>query len=117
MSPDFLSYSPMTMRSVCIVSSKAEPWRRNSGLMHKPKSGPHFFFDSFSRIGLTRSCVVPGTTVLFITTTWYVLFLWSAFPMSRDDVSMNCRSMLPSGLLGVPTALKVRSVSRTAFSV
>lgn len=37
--------------------------------------------------------------------------------MSRVDVSMNWRSMLPSGLLGVPTALKVRSVSRTAFSV
>jgi len=116
-SPDFLSYSPMTRRSGLIVSSNAEPWRRNSGFMHKPKSGPHFFFDSFSRIGLTRFCVVPGTTVLFITTTWYVLFLPSAFPMSCVDDSMNWRSMLPSGLLGVPTALKVRSVSSTAFSV
>ena len=37
--------------------------------------------------------------------------------MSRDEVSMNWRSMLPSGRLGVPTALKVRSVSRMAFSV
>ena len=37
--------------------------------------------------------------------------------MSWADDSMNRRSMLPSGLLGVPTATKVKSVSRMAFSV
>jgi len=60
----------MTTRSACIVSWNAEPWRRNSGFMQRPKFLPHFRFDAFSRIGLTRFCVVPGTTVLFTVTTW-----------------------------------------------
>jgi len=37
--------------------------------------------------------------------------------MSCDAASMYWRSMLPSGLLGVPTATKVKSVSETACSV
>lgn len=117
MSTDFLSFPPMTTRSALNVSWNAEPWRRNSGFIHKPKSVPHFFFDSISRMGLTVFCVVPGTTVLLTTTTLYWLFLLSAFPMSCDTVSMHWRSILPSGLLGVPTATYVMSVSRTAFCV
>jgi len=69
-SPDFLSCAPMTMRSACMVSWNAEPWRRNSGFMHKPKYAPHFFFDSFSSMGLTVFWVVPGMTVLLIIVRW-----------------------------------------------
>jgi len=67
-SPDFLSCSPRIIRSGFRVSWRAEPSRRNSGFMHKPKSEPHFLFECFSRVGLTMFCVVPGTTVLLTTT-------------------------------------------------
>lgn len=70
MSPAFLSCEPMTMRSAFSVSWKAEPWRRNSGFMHRPKCLSHCFLDSFSRMGRTMFWVVPGTTVLLMTTAW-----------------------------------------------
>lgn len=107
----------MTTRSAFIVSWNAEPCRRNSGFMHRPKSLPHCFFDSCSRMDLTVFWVVPGTTVLFIIVIWQVSFLLSAFPMSCEAVWIYLRSMLPSGLLGVPTATKVKSDSLTTFSV
>jgi hypothetical protein len=35
-----------------------------------PKSTPYFLPDVRSSVGITVSCVVPGRTVLRITTTW-----------------------------------------------
>lgn len=120
MSPDFLSYSPIIMRSGHSVSCSADPSFRNSGFIHKPKSLPQGLFEHFSRIGLTIFSVVPGIIVLFTTTKWYVSFLSSACPISFAAFLMYCRFMLPSGLFGVPTVMKVMSVFRTAsrwFSV
>jgi len=68
MSPDFLSYSPITMRSGFRVSWRADPSRRNSGFMHRSKSVPHRLPEWVSRIGLIFFSVVPGGTVLLTTT-------------------------------------------------
>jgi len=119
-SPDFLSCSPMIMRSGFSVSWRADPSRRNSGFMHKPKSLPQCLRECFSRVGLTVFSVVPGITVLFTTTKWYVFFLFRACPISLVAFLMFCRFMLPWGLLGVPTVMKVMSVFMIAscrFSV
>jgi len=113
-SPDFLSCSPMMIRSGFKASWRAEPSRRNSGFMHKPKSEPQCLFECFSRRGLTTFFVVPGTTVLFITTRWYVSFLFRASAISRVAFLMCCRFMLPFGLLGVAVAMNVMSVFKTA---
>lgn len=60
--------------------------------------------------------VVPGTTVLFTTTKWYVSFLFRASPISIAEFLMCRRSMLPSGWLGVATVMNVISVFKTASS-
>ena len=116
MSPDFLSCSPMMMRSGFRVSWRADPSRRNSGFMHRPKLMPHCLFECFSRVGLTMFCVVPGITVLLTTTRWYVSFLFRASAISRVEFLMCCRLMLPFGWLGVAVAMNVMSVFKMAFS-
>ena len=50
-------------------SWSAVPSRRNSGLTDTPKPVPYFLPDSRSSVGITSSCVVPGSTVLRTTTT------------------------------------------------
>jgi len=69
-SPDFLSYSPMIMRSGCNMSCSAEPSRRNSGFMHNPKSIPQCLPEWVSMRGLSVFSVVVGVTVLLITMRW-----------------------------------------------
>lgn len=110
MSPDFLSYSPMIMRSGFKVSWMAAPWRRNSGLMHKLKPMPQGLPLDCSRMGLTTFSVVPGTTVLLTTMRWWDIWFLRASPISWDASLMYWRLMLPSGWLGVPTARNVMSV-------
>jgi len=116
-SPDLLSCSPMMIRSGFRASWRAEPSRKNSGFIHKPKSEPQCLFECFSRRGLTTLSVVPGTTVLFTTTKWYVSFLFRASAISRVAFLMCCRLMLPFGLLGVAVAMNVISVFKTASSL
>ena len=101
-------------RSGCSVSCSADPSLRNSGFTHKPKSLPQCLRECFSRVGLTIFSEVPGTTVLFTTTRWYVSFLLRASPISSAAFLMYWMFMLPSGLLGVPTVMNVMSVFRTA---
>jgi len=45
-----------------------------------------------------------------------VFFCFRVSPISHAAFSIYWRSMLPSGLLGVPTATKVMSVFSIAFS-
>jgi len=110
----------MIMRSGLRASCSADPSFRNSGFMHKPKSLPQCLRECFSKVGLTVFSVVPGMTVLFTTTKWYVSFLFRACPISLVAFLMYCKFMLPSGLLGVPTVMKVTFVFMIAscrFSV
>jgi hypothetical protein len=63
------SHAPMTIRSGFMKSATADPSRRNSGFMQRPNS-PTGRPAAVSRARRTTVSVVPGTTVLFTTTTW-----------------------------------------------
>ena len=60
---------PRTTRSGLRKSRTASPSVRISGLVATPKSTPALFPDASSSSGSTTCSVVPGTTVLFTTTT------------------------------------------------
>ena len=78
-----------------------------------PKSGPARLPDADSSARRTHPSVVPGTTVLLTTTTWYLERSRSTWPTCSEARRTAVRSMVaPSN--GVPTAMKVRSDRRTA---
>ena len=57
-------------RSGAMKSATAWPSVRNSGLVPTPKSSPARLPEPPRACGSTTPSVVPGTTVLFTTTTW-----------------------------------------------
>ena len=97
---------PQTIRSGLMKSLTAAPSLRNSGLeqtWNRPLN-----CDSISL--LTRPAVPTGTVLLVITT-----FPSSRFrPMVRAALRTCCRSAEPSSCAGVPTAMKITRLWRTA---
>ena len=63
----------------------------------------------------TISFVVPGVTVLFMTTKCHSSLFFNASPIIFDASITYLRSMLPSSLLGVPTVMNVTLELWTAF--
>ena len=109
------SMPPSTIRSGDRKSLSATPSERNSGFIPTPKCSPACLPDARSRIGVTVPSVVPGTTVLLTTTTWYDVFFASDSPMPCAIVRIALRSIAsPSN--GVGAAIIVRSVACTAAS-
>ena len=79
-----------------------------------PKSTPARFPEVRSHAGRTTWSDVPGTTVLFTTTAWNPAVAASAAPICSAACCTKDTSMLPSGREGVPTQMKVSSLSATA---
>ena len=67
-------------------------------------------------MGVTTFSVVPGTTVLLTTTTWYDFLSFSRRPMLRLASRMKRRSILPSSSHGVGTQMNEMSVFAMAIS-
>ena len=109
----FWSYPPTTILSGWRLSCKAAPSLKNSGFMHNPKSSPSFFWDFSPRLGSIKESVVEGVIVLFATTTWYLSISFRANPISSDADFIWPKSIEPSGNEGVPTQMKVISLSFT----
>jgi hypothetical protein len=65
------------------------------GVIDTPKSTPAFFPEASSRIGVTMLAVVPGSTVLRMTTTCQSLLSFSAAPISADTRRTYARSSPP----------------------
>ena len=82
--------------------------------MHRPNA-PADRPEPASRARRTTVSVVPGTTVLFTTTTWYSSRRPSARPTAVAAASTALRSIRPSRE-GVPTASIETSLSATASS-
>src|SRR5262245_49055668 len=95
-------------------SLSAVPSRRNSGLTETPNPWPYCLPDAASSAGMRQPCVVPGSTVLRMTTTWYEVFARSASPICWQALVKYVRSRLPFLRLGVPTHTSDRSVAATA---
>src|SRR5258708_35021945 len=108
------SPAPITVNGGSSKSLIDVPSRRNSGFIETPKSTPAFFPDSCSRIGTTTSAVVPGSTVLRMTTTWQALLCVSAAPISADTRRTYVRSGPPLAWLRAPTQTSEILVRATA---
>ena len=109
-SPLASSNSPITVFGGERKSLTAEPSRKNSGLLHTPKSAPAFFPENSSNVGITTFFIVPGKIVLRMTTVWRADLLFRASPICSQIRRMNLRSRLPFAWLGVPTQTKDKSV-------
>ena len=83
-------------------------------MLQVPKSCPNFFPEERSSAGITTPSIVPGRTVLRITTVCHRSIVFSVAPISVHTRSMYCRSMLPFGRLGVPTQIREIVDERTA---
>ena len=83
-------------------------------MLHAPKSWPNFFPEARSSAGMTTPSIVPGSTVLRITTVCHRSIVLSVAPISVHTRSMYCRSMLPFDRLGVPTQMREIVDDRTA---
>ena len=108
---------PITIFGGLKKSCMDVPSRRNSGFAHTSKPVPDFLPEYFSISGIIVFSVVPGRTVLRITIIWCDVFFCRDLPIWVEMFSMYFRSSEPSSLLGVPTQMKLMSVSWMALSV
>ena len=104
----------MTILLGLMVSSIAEPSRRNSGLEQSPNPSPQALPERSSITLFTSLRAVPGMTVLFTRTSILLLLAPEiASPTECAAARTWERSILPDESLGVPTVTKTNSESPT----